>query len=116
MDPEVIRAVSAYLTGYGSKPQARQALLDFTKARPNHQPVVPLVPTEEYTARLDLIREIRNHQMRREPEFDITRLQFCYLIRMAVSDLRIVVEQCRRVSYQVEVYFESFVDLTDYCE
>jgi hypothetical protein len=116
MDHTVIKAVYDYLTDYASKPQARQALLEFTEARPNHQPVVPLIPIEEYTTRLELIREIRSHQMRREPESDITRLQFCYLIRMPVSDLRGVVEQCRHDPYQVKVYLESFMDLTDICE
>ncbi|UPK94853.1 hypothetical protein LCI18_005788 [Fusarium solani-melongenae] len=114
MDPEVIEAVSAYLTDDASKPQARQALLNFTNVRRNHQPVDPLIPIEEYTARLDLIREIGNHQMRIDPGFDITRLQFCYLIRMAVSDLRRVIENCRYDPYMVKVDFECFVELTDY--
>lgn len=113
MDPKVTEAVSANLINYASKPQS---LLDFTEARPNHPPDDSLIPTEEYTTRLELIREIRDHQIGIERKLKITKLQFCYLIRMPISDLWSTVKQCRFEPLLVTEDFESLVDLTHICE
>ncbi|RTE81316.1 hypothetical protein BHE90_004128 [Fusarium euwallaceae] len=114
MDHQILKAVSAYLGEYTDQ-ASRQALLDFTNARPNLEPVAPLIPTEEYTARLELIEEIRRDQRRGRREFEITRLQFCFLIRRSIPELQVLVRLGRECSiFVVEMQLNSFCAVIDY--
>ncbi|RSL45407.1 hypothetical protein CEP54_014280 [Fusarium duplospermum] len=97
MDPQILEAVSAYLEEYPDE-ASRQALLDF-----------------EYTTRLELIEEIRRDQSRGSPEFEITRLQFCFLIRKSVSGLQVLVRLGRECSiFVVKMQLNSFRAVVDY--
>lgn len=119
MDDTILQAVTAYLHEYTNRPEAREALLEFLRARPNIQRVASLMPVNEYMTRLDYVDEVVREQRRHKPGFQINRLQFCYLIRMPTLELQRLVQQARvdrSYLYNIQTHLESMVDLTDYCE
>lgn len=114
MDQQILTAASAYVRDYVNEPKRLDALRKLLEARPEVEAVVSLVPLDEHEARLDAIISIRDEHRRinQDSTFEFTRVQFFYLIRMSVADLRSTMPLVTHYT----TWFLDLCTLTDYCE
>lgn len=112
MDQQILTAASAYVRDYVNEPKRLDALRKLLEARPEVEAVVSLVPLDEHEARLDAIISIRDEHRRinQDSTFEFTRVQFFYLIRMSVADLRSTMPLVTHYT----TWFLDLCTLTDY--
>ena len=98
---------------YKDQPQLVQYVRNLLASRPAYQRPTELVPMLEYERRLEAIKEIRKGQrdIRSEPSWQFSALQFSVLIQMPLQDLE---DFTGRDS--PAMYLDQLNELFNFCE
>lgn len=114
----VATETSLFLGHYAQDPKARQDLLDFLRARPEVEQVSSLLPLHEYDMRLGIITQIRDvlRAGNGPRDFQLTHIQFCYLIRMPQVELNRALQMATLSGITFKATLSDLGMLTEHCK